>query len=183
MPLSLREIVSLSPHRTYPDTGIVHNQFMVQKVQSGVFINYLELGFLHMFNCSWPLATQEEGTAFATSNSEASVLPMQRDVNMKVLTVSWKPKAVTVVIERFVVRHKSGNFCSQLLFNRQQNFRLCSCASGPLYRWLIQNNIAAYRFYCRISLFSHYCAMFYRIRYQILSRFKFWNREFDVLQE
>ena len=55
--------------------------------------------------------TQEEDPAFANLNLEASVLPVRRDVNMKVSTVSWKPKAV--VIERFVVRHKSENFYSQ----------------------------------------------------------------------
>ena len=49
--LSVREIVSLSWHRTYPDTGTVHNQMEVRKVRSGVCINYLELGSLYMLNC------------------------------------------------------------------------------------------------------------------------------------
>ena len=58
LPLSVREIVSLSGHwtslsghRTYPDTGTVHDQFEEWKVRSGVSINYLELGALYMLNC------------------------------------------------------------------------------------------------------------------------------------
>ena len=49
--LSVREIVSVSGHRTYPDTGPVHDQVEVRKVCSWVSINYLELGSLYMLNC------------------------------------------------------------------------------------------------------------------------------------
>ena len=49
--LSVREIVILSGHQTYPDTGTVHNQFNVQKFRSWVSITYLELSSLHMLNC------------------------------------------------------------------------------------------------------------------------------------
>ena len=38
-------------YRLYPDTGTVHGRFEVRKVQSGVFINKLELGSLYMLNC------------------------------------------------------------------------------------------------------------------------------------
>ena len=44
------EIVSLSGHQTYPDTGTVHDQVEVRKVQCGVSINYLELFSLYMVN-------------------------------------------------------------------------------------------------------------------------------------
>ena len=50
VPLSVWEIISLSEHQTYPDTGTVHDQLEVQKVQPGVSINYLELGSLYMVN-------------------------------------------------------------------------------------------------------------------------------------
>ena len=51
VPLSLQEIVCLFWHWTYQDTSTVHDQLEVQKVQSGVPINHLELGFLYMVNC------------------------------------------------------------------------------------------------------------------------------------
>ena len=51
MPLSVRVIVSLSGHRTYPDTGTSHDQYEVRKVQSGVSINCLEIGSLYMLHC------------------------------------------------------------------------------------------------------------------------------------
>ena len=51
MPLSGSEIVSLSRHRTYQDTGTSHDQSEVQKVRSGVSINYLELGSWYMLHC------------------------------------------------------------------------------------------------------------------------------------
>ena len=49
--LSVPEVVSPSGHLTYLDTGTLHDQFEVRKVQSGVSINYLELGSLYMLNC------------------------------------------------------------------------------------------------------------------------------------
>ena len=48
---SCREMVPLSGHQTYPDTGTVHNQVEVRKVWSGISINYLELGSLYIVNC------------------------------------------------------------------------------------------------------------------------------------
>ena len=51
MPLSVWNIICLSRHQTYPDTGTVHDQFEVWKVRSWVSINYLELGSLYMVNC------------------------------------------------------------------------------------------------------------------------------------
>ena len=97
----------------------VHDQFEEGKVRSGVSLNYLELDFLNA---------------------------VRRDVNIKVSTVSWKPKAV--VIKRFVVRHKSGNFCSQFLLNRQQNFRLRSRDklnhyTDDLFKMTLQDNLIA----------------------------------------
>ena len=109
----------------YPGTG--HIRILAQytlnlrsgKIWSGVSMNYLEWGSLYhiCYIISWPLVTQEEDPTFANLNSEASELPVRRDVNMKVSTVSWKPKARVDLIKQFVVRHKSGNFCSQFLFN------------------------------------------------------------------
>ena len=129
VPLLVREIVSLSGHWTYPDSGTSHNQFEVRKVRSGVSINYL------------------------------SVLPVRRDVNMKVSTVSWKSK--TVLIEPFVMRQQSSNFCSQLLFNRQQNFRLRShdkriSYTDDLFKTLQNTD----KFDCRMLLLSHCCTTF-----------------------
>ena len=74
-----------------------------------------------------------------------------------------KPKAA--VIKRFVVRHKSGNFYSQLVFNRQQNFRLRSHDklihyTDNSFKITLQHTD---KFDCRMQLFSHYCAMFKRI--------------------
>ena len=40
-----------------------------------------------MYIVSRPLVAQEEDPAFANLNSETSVLPVRRDVNMKVSTV------------------------------------------------------------------------------------------------
>ena len=51
LPLSVQEIVSLYGHWTFLDTGTVHDQFEVQKVRSGISINYLELGSLYKLNC------------------------------------------------------------------------------------------------------------------------------------
>ena len=144
----------------------------VAEIWSGVSINYLELVSLYMLNCLLATCYSRRRPSVYKLNSEASMLPVRRDISIKVSTVSWKPKAV--VIKRFVVRHKSGIFCSQLLSNRQQNFKTSfSWQTDPLYWRLIQNNIAA----CRQiwQLFCHYGAMFYWIWYQILSQSKFWN--------
>ena len=71
-------------------------------------------------------------------------------------------KSKAVVIEQFVVRHKSGNFCSELLFKRQQNFRLSLhdkliCYSDDLFKMALQHTE---KFDCQNPLFSNYCAMF-----------------------
>ena len=50
LPLSVQEIVSLSRHRTYPDTDTVHDQFEGRKIRSGVSINDLELGSWYTLN-------------------------------------------------------------------------------------------------------------------------------------
>ena len=85
---------------------------------------------------------------------------LRRDVDMKVSTVSWKPRVV--VIERFVVRHKSKIFCSQLLFNMQQKFRLRTHDqliryTNDLLKITLQHTD---KFDCRVPPLSHYCAMF-----------------------
>ena len=74
---------------------------------------------------------------------------------MKVSTVSLKPKRE--VIKQFVMRHKSGNFCSKLLFNIQQNFRLCShdkliLYTDDLFKIKLQHTD---KFDCQIPLFCH----------------------------
>ena len=113
-----------------------------------------------MLNCFLTTCNSRRRPAFGNLNSEASVLPVRRDVNMKVLTVSLKPKAV--VIERFVVRHKPSNFCSQLLSNRQQKFRLRSHDeliryTDDLFKISLQHTD---KFDCQIPPLSHFCAMF-----------------------
>ena len=46
--LSIWEMVSLSRHQTYPDTGTVHDQFEVRKDQAEVSVNCLELESLYV---------------------------------------------------------------------------------------------------------------------------------------
>ena len=80
----------------------------VAEIWSGVSINYLELVSLYMLNCLLATCYSRRRPSVYKLNSEASMLPVRRDISIKVSTVSWKPKAV--VIKRFVVRHKSGIF-------------------------------------------------------------------------
>ena len=81
MPQSVREIVSLSGY-WYITRSIWGAESLVW-----VSITYLELGSLYMLHCFLTTVTQEEDPAFAYLNSEAYVLPVRRDVNMKVSTV------------------------------------------------------------------------------------------------
>ena len=111
---SFWEIISLSGHLTYPDTGTVQDQFEVQKVRSRVSIYYLELGSLYMLN------------SFLTTCNSRRKPRICKFKESRCQHESIDIIVETVIIEQFVVKHKPRNFCLQLLFNRHQNFRLRS---------------------------------------------------------
>ena len=180
MPLSVREIVSLSEHRTYPDTGTVHDQFEVRKVWSRVTINYLELGSLYMVNCFFTAWNLRRRPSFFKYKFRRVCLTCE----MRCQHESTDS----------IVKTKSSSYrtiCGVRGINQRIFVHNCFSTDSKILDLVYMTNWSAIlmtysKWHCSIqtnwlpdaTILSLLCN-FYLIWYQILSWSNFWKQEFD----
>ena len=138
--------------------GTNTENFEAQKVRSGVSKNYLEFGSLYtsMLNCF--LATCNSKRRQSIGKFRFGSICVTCETRCQHESIHSIVKTESSSNRTFVVRHKSGNFCSQLLFNSQKNFRLCS--HDKLVRYTDDLFKITMQHTDRMPLFSHYCTLF-----------------------